>query len=376
MDRRRFLGLAATGAAALGVSGCEQVGFMPPLQVESAVAEDTSLPTIEWQMATSWPADPDSIFCSAQLVADRVAALTNGLFVIRPRAAGDLAPGLKVLNVVEEGAVPIGHTVSHYYADRSPVTAFGTGLPFVLTVRQQNAWLYEGGGLEVLHEAYADRFNIIQFPAGNSGAQMGGWFNKEINAVADLEGLRIRITGIGGQVMERLGATVQMLPGGEIFQALQSGAIDAAEWVGPYEDERMNFHTVASYYYFPGWWDPGSSVEIHINLDNWNNLPEQYQEALKTAAYEANVRVMARYDARNPAAFNRLINDRNVTLLPFSGDVMKAAAEAAFELFEETAAEDADFASIFKQWSAFREAVHAWHGLAELAYLEYVGQSR
>ena len=173
MDRRRFLGLAATGAAALGVSGCEQAGFMPPLQVESAVAEDTGLPTIEWQMATSWPADPDSIFWKAQLVADRVAALTNGMFMIRPRAAGDLAPGLKVLNVVEEGAVPIGHTVSHYYADRSPVTAFGTGLPFGLKVRQQNAWLYEGGGLEVLHEAYADRFNIIQFPAGNSGAQMG-----------------------------------------------------------------------------------------------------------------------------------------------------------------------------------------------------------
>ena len=164
--------------------------------------------------------------------------------------------------------------------------------------------------------------------------------------------------------MERLGAKVQMLPGGEIFQALQSGAIDAAEWIGPYEDERMNFHTVASYYYYPGWWDPGSSVEIQINLDNWNNLPQQYQEALKTAAYEANLRVMARYDARNPAALDRLINDRAVTLLPFSGEVMKAAEEAAFELFEETAAEDADFASIFKQWSASR------------SYLEYVGNSR
>ena len=377
MDRRRFLGLAATGAAALGVAGCEQAGLIPPVQVESAVAEDASLPTVEWQMATSWPADPDSThFWSAQLVADRVAAMTNGAFMIRPRAAGELAPGLEVLNAVEEGAVPIGHTVSHYYADRGPVTAFGSGLPFGLTARQQNAWLYEGGGLGMLQEAYAARFNIIQFPAGNSGVQMGGWFNKEINAVADLEGLRMRIPGIGGQVMERLGVTVQMLPGGEIFQALQSGSIDAAEWVGPYDDERMNLHTVASFYYYPGWWDPGSSVEIQINLDEWNKLPEQYREALKTAAYEANVRVMARYDARNPAALNRLINDGDVTLLPFPHDVMQAAEESAFALFDDLAAGDADFASILKEWSAFREAIQAWHGLAERGYLQYVGGSR
>ncbi len=376
MERRRFLGMAATGAAVLGVAGCEQAGFMPPVQVESAVAEDASLPAVEWEMATSWPSDLDSIFWSAHLIAERVAALTNGKFVIRPRAAGELAPGLEVLNVVEEGAVPIGHTVSHYYAARDPVITFSAGLPFGLTARQQDAWLYEGGGLELLHEASASRFNIIQFPAGNTGVQMGGWFNKEINAVSDLAGLKMRIPGIAGQVMERLGVSVQMLPGGEIFQALESGAIDAAEWVGPYEDERMGFHKVASYYYYPGWWDPGSSVEVQINLDEWQELPKQYQEALKTAAYEANVRVMARYDAKNPAALNRLINDGGVKLRPFPDDLLKAAEESAFELFDENAAADTDFASIFREWSAFRDAIHAWHGLAELGYLQYVGRSR
>ncbi|MCY4412457.1 MAG: ABC transporter substrate-binding protein [Caldilineaceae bacterium] len=376
MERRQFLGLAATSAAALSIAGCEQAGIIPPAQVERAVAEDASLPNIEWQMATSWPANLDSIFWSAQLVADRVAALTDGKFTIRPHAAGELAPPLEVLNVVEKGTVPIGHTVSHYYANRGAITAFGSGLPFGLTARQQNAWLYEGGGLDILHEAYADQFNIIQFPAGNSGVQMGGWFNKEINSVADLAGLKMRIPGFAGQVMERLGVAVQLLSGGEIFQALQNGAIDAAEWVGPYEDEQMNFHTVASFYYYPGWWDPGSSVEIQINLDEWSNLPPQYREALKSAAYEANLMLMARFDARNPAALNRLIDTGGVTLLPFPDDVMKAAEEAASELFVETAAADPEFASIFKEWSAFRDAIQAWHGLAERGYLQYVGRSR
>ncbi len=376
MERRSFLKLTATGAAALGVAGCEQAGFMPPVQVESAVAEDTSLPAIEWPMATSWPPDLDSIFWSAHLVAERVAALTSGKFKIQPRPAGELASALEVLNVVEEGSVPIGHTVSHYYADRGPVVAFSTGLPFGLTARQQNAWLYEGGGLEILHAAYDSRFNIMQFPVGNSGAQMGGWFNKEINSLSDLPGLKMRIPGMAGQVMERLGVTAQMLPGGEIFQALESGAIDAAEWIGPYEDEKMNFHKVSTNYYYPGWWDPGSSVEVQINLDEWNKLPEQYQEALKSAAYETNLRVTARYDARNPAALHRLINDGGVQLRPFSDDILNAAEESAFALFEETAAADTDFASIYKEWNDFRKAIQSWHGLAERGYLQYVGRSR
>ena len=379
MDRRRFLGFAAkgaVGAAALSIAGCEQADIMPPGQVQNAVAEDSGLPTIDWQMATSWPPALDTIFGGAETVAARVEALTQGKFTIQVRAAGELAPAFEVLNVVEQGAVPIGHTASYYYLGKSPITAFGTALPFGLTSRQQDAWLHEGGGLAMLQEVYAEKFNTIQFPAGNTGAQMGGWFNKEIDSVADMKGLIMRIPGLGGRVMDRLGVTVQVLPGGEIFQALQTGAIDAAEWVGPYDDEKLSFHKAASFYYFPGWWEPGPSLEIQINLDEWNNLPEQYQEVLKTAAFEANTIMMARYDAKNPAALSRLINDADITLLPFPDDVMQAAAESAFEMFDETAAGDADFASIFKEWSAFREAIQAWHGLAERGYLDYVGSSR
>jgi TRAP-type mannitol/chloroaromatic compound transport system substrate-binding protein len=257
---------------------------------------------------------------------------------------------------------------------KSPTTAFGTALPFGLTARQQNAWLYDGGGLELMQQFYADRFNVIQFPAGNTGVQMGGWFNKEITSIADLEGLKMRIPGLGGQVMDRLGVNVQVLPGGEIFQALQTGAIDAAEWVGPYDDEKLGFHRAAQFYYYPGWWEPGPTLEVQINLDEWNNLPEEYQEIMKTAAHEANTIMMARYDAKNPAALAKLTSEEDITLLPFPDDVMAAAEEASFELYDEFAAQDTDFGSILTEWVAFREAIEQWHGYAELAMLSYLAQ--
>ncbi|MCA9980775.1 MAG: hypothetical protein KDD89_08080, partial [Anaerolineales bacterium] len=244
MKRREFLELAtkgALGAAAVGLVGCNTAAAPPAAETEvteteqeltEAVQSDSSLPELDWQMATSWPVALDTIFGGAQVFAEAVEAMTGGKFKISPRAGGELAPATQVLDVVSQGAVPIGHTASYYYVGKSPATAFGTSLPFGLTAQQQNAWLYEGGGLELMQDFYASKFGVIQFPAGNTGAQMGGWFRKEIETTADLQGLKMRIPGLGGQVMDRLGATVQVLPGGEIFQALQTGAIDAAEWVG------------------------------------------------------------------------------------------------------------------------------------------------
>jgi len=375
MDRRNFLKVAAAGAlgaTAVGLSGCQtEADTQDAGELQEAVASNSSLPTIEWQMATSWPPSLDTIFGGAQVLAERVTAMTSGKFSITARAAGELAPGLEVLNVVEEGAVPIGHTASYYFVGKSPLTAFGTALPFGLTARQQNAWLYEGGGLELMQQAYQDRFGVIQFPAGNTGVQMGGWFNKEIKSVSDMEGLKMRIPGLGGQVMSKMGVTVQVLPGGEIFQALQTGAIDAAEWVGPYDDEKLGFHKATKFYYYPGWWEPGPSLEIQINKGEWDKLPEEYQEILKTAAYEANTTMMARYDAKNPAALQKLLSESDVQMQPFPDDVMKASEEASFELFDEFASNDTDFASILKQWSAFREGIQHWHGFAETAYLAY-----
>ena len=375
MNRRTFLSSMATKAAGgvvMGVAAGCGMSATPAVQEPSeAVAQESGLPEISWQMATSWPVALDTIFGGAQVFAERVSAMTGGRFKIEPRAAGELAPGTQVLDVVSQGAVPIGHTASYYYVGKSPTTAFGTTLPFGLNAQQQNSWLYEGGGLGLMQEFYREKFNVIQFPAGNTGVQMGGWFNKEVNTAADLQGLKMRIPGLGGQVMAKLGVNVQVLPGGEIFQALQTGAIDAAEWVGPYDDEILGLNKVTSYYYAPGWWEPGPTLEVEINLDEWNKLPEIYQEIVKTAAFEANMTMLARYDARNNDALQRLL-DSGVELREYSNEIMQAAEAASFELYDEFSASDADFKSIFEQWSAFRKGIYAWNDVNEGSFARYV----
>ncbi|HRW08919.1 MAG TPA: ABC transporter substrate-binding protein [Caldilineaceae bacterium] len=372
MNRRDFLQTMATrtvAATALGfAAGCgmQQAGVAP--EANEAMAQD--LPELTWDMPTSWPTALDTIFGGATTFAETVSALTGGRFTINARAAGEVAPGTEVLNVVEEGAFPIGHTASYYYVGKSPVTAFGTAVPFGLTAQQQNAWLYDGGGLELMQEIYARRFNVIQFPAGNTGVQMGGWFRKEINTVADLQGLKMRIPGLGGQVMARLGVTVQTLPGGEIFQALQTGAIDAAEWVGPYDDEKLGLNKAAQFYYYPGWWEPGPTLEVEVNLDQWNDLPEFYQEVIRASAYVANMTMLARYDARNNDALGRLL-DSGVELRAYSDEILAAAEEASFALYNELAEQDEDFATVFEQWQAFRSRIYAWHNINEGSFARY-----
>ncbi len=400
MNRREFLKMMATGAVSgatmgLTVAACgtpaTPTAEAKPTAADSptkasgptaaaattvveqptagAIAQD--LPNIEWQMATSWPVALDTIFGGAQIFSDRVAAMTGGKFKITPRAAGELAAGTEVLDVVSSGAVPVGHTASYYYVGKSPITAFGTSLPFGLNAQQQNAWLYDGNGLAMLQELYAEKFNVIQFPAGNTGTQMGGWFRKEISTPADIQGLKMRIPGLGGQVMSRLGATVQVLPGGEIFQALQTGAIDSAEWVGPYDDEKLGLNKVTEFYYYPGWWEPGPSLEVQVNLDEWNKLPLEYQEIVKTAAAEANVGMLARYDARNNQALERLLAG-GTKLRAYSDDIMKAAEEASFSLYDDLAAGDADFKSVYDEWKVFRDRVHKWSTVAEFGFMNYI----
>ena len=375
MNRREFLQTMATrtaAATAFGLAaGCaaQEAGVAP--QAPEAVAQDSSLPELTWEMPTSWPTALDTIFGGATSFADAVSAMTGGKFKINPRAAGEVAPGLEVLNVVQEGAFPIGHTASYYYVGKSPVTAFGTALPFGLNAQQQNAWLYDGGGLKLMQDAYAKLFNVIQFPAGNTGVQMGGWFRKEINTVADLQGLKMRIPGLGGQVMTRLGVNVQTLPGGEIFQALQTGAIDAAEWVGPYDDEKLGLHKAADFYYYPGWWEPGPTLEVQINLDEWNKLPAVYQEILKSASYVANLTMLARYDSRNNVALQSLLG-QGVQLRPYSQEILEAAEKASFELYDELAAKDADFKTVYEEWKKFREGIYAWNNINEGGFSRYI----
>ncbi|BAQ66842.1 TRAP transporter substrate-binding protein [Geminocystis sp. NIES-3709] len=369
MKRRNIIKSLSQGAIAATTVGI--VGGCQKAQNQGVNIDTNNLPTVNWQMATSWPLSLDTIFGGAKVLADRVKSLTNGKFIIEPRAAGEIAPGLEVLNVVSQGAVQCGHTAAYYYIGKSPAVAFGTGLPFGLTAQQQNAWLYEGGGLTKLQEIYATKFNVIQFPAGNTGAQMGGWFRKEVNSINDLQGLKMRIPGLGGQVMAKLGVTVQNLPGGEIFQALQTGAIDAAEWVGPYDDEKLGLNKVAKYYYYPGWWEPGPTLEVQINLDEWKKLPPQYQSVLQTAAVESNVTMLARYDARNNEALERLLQ-AGVQLRPYSQEILDAAEKASFALYDEFSGKDVDFKTVYEQWKTFRNRIYAWNNLNEGSFSRHI----
>lgn len=361
--------IAATGIAIVG--GCQQSDKNQSPGPSQQTETTTNLPNIEWQMATSWPPSLDIIFGGAQVLADRLAALTGGKFKIVPRSAGEIAPALEVLNVVAQGAVQCGHTASYYYIGKSPVLAFGTAVPFGLTAQQQNAWLYEGGGLKKLQEIYASKFNVIQFPCGNTGTQMGGWFRKEVSTLNDLKGLKMRIPGLGGQVMSKLGVTVQTLAGGEIFQALQTGAIDAAEWAGPYDDEKLGLNKVAKYYYYPGWWEPGATLELQINLNEWKKLPPEYQEAIATAAVESNTTMLARYDSRNNEALQSLLASGTQTR-PYSQEILRAAEQASFALYDEFAAKDADFKAVYEQWKQFRNRIYAWNKLNEGSFTNFV----
>lgn len=323
-------------------------------------------------MAASWPNALDVLLGAAQRVCDRTSALTGEKFTIELFPAGEIVPGLQVLDGVQTGAVECGHTASYYYVGKNPALAFGTAVPFGLNAQQQNAWFYEGGGLELMQSIYAD-LGVINFPAGNTGTQMGGWFKREVNTPADLQGLKMRIPGLGGEVMDRLGVTVQVLPGGETYIALERGIVDAAEWVGPYDDEKLGLQNAAQFYYYPGWWEPGASLEVQINLNAWESLPAEYQEALKTACFEANLVMLSEYESRNGAALQRLL-DQGTELRPYSDEILIAAEAAAFEIFAEKASENTDFRRVYEQWRAFRDEIFAWNRMNELRFSSFANR--
>jgi len=324
---------------------------------------------VTWRIASSFPRSLDTIYGVAEVLAERVEQLSGGNFRIRVYPAGELVPALQVLDAVQQGTVQAGHTASYYFTGKNPALAFDTCVPFGLSSRQQTAWLTEGGGLELLRELFAD-FNILNFPAGNTGSQMGGWFKRQIQGAKDLEGLKMRIPGLGGQVMSRLGVTVQVLAGGEIYPALERGAIDATEWVGPYDDEKLGFHKVAKNYYYPGWWEPGPNLSCLVNRDAWAKLPVEYQGMFEVAAAESATVMQARYDARNPAAMERLVA-AGVVLRPFSKDILEAAAEASRSYMEELAAGDPAYDKVYSQWKKARASSFRWFSKAELAYNEF-----
>jgi len=368
MQRRDFLkgagaGLATT--AALALPGCSK---------EATPTASGDRPEIRWRLASSFPKSLDTIYGAGEVLAEKVAKLTNGKFQIKVHAGGELVPGLQVLDAVQNGTVECGHSAGYYYVGKNMAFAFDTAIPFGLTARQQIAWMHSGGGLELMRDLYK-QYNIVQFPGGNTGVQMGGWFRKEINSLADLQGLKMRIPGIGGQIMAKLGAVPQTLAGGDIYPALESGVLDAAEWVGPYDDEKLGFQKIAPHYYYPGWWEGGPQLTFYVNLEKWNALPEDYKQAFESACIEANVGMMARYDAQNPQALMRLVQ-QGVKLHPYPKDIMEAAQKVAFSLNDEEAARNPSFAKIYTPWKAFRDAQLQWFKVAEATYANFLYYNR
>jgi TRAP-type mannitol/chloroaromatic compound transport system substrate-binding protein len=337
-------------------------------------ARAADLPTIRWRLASSFPKSLDTIYGAAEVLANRLSKITDGKFEIRVFAGGEIVPGLQVLDAVQKGTVECGHSGSYYYVGKNMAFAFDCAIPFGLTARMQNAWMYAGGGIQLMRDFFKE-YNIIQFPGGNTGVQMGGWFRKEIKSLADLKGLKMRIPGIGGQIMARLGAVPQTLAGGDIYPALERGAIDATEWVGPYDDEKLGFYKVAKHYYYPGWWEGGPQLSFYVNSKKWQELPPAYQAAFEVAAAEANLDMLAEYDAKNPPALMRLVRE-GVNLHPFPEDIMLAARKAAFELYEEEAGKNPAFKRIYVEWKKFRDISIQWFKVAEASYANFLYYSK
>jgi TRAP-type mannitol/chloroaromatic compound transport system substrate-binding protein len=337
-----------------------------------AVAQGS--PEISWRLTSSFPKSLDITYGGAEVFAKQVAELTDNRFKINVFAAGEIVPGLQAFDAASNGTVEMAHTVSYYYVGKDPTFAIASSVPFGLNARQQNAWLYQGGGNEAFNEFYK-KFNVYGLPLGNTGAQMGGWFRKEVKTPEDLKGLKFRIGGIAGQVLQKLGVIPQQLAGGDIYPSLEKGTIDAAEWIGPYDDEKLGFYKVAPYYYYPGWWEGGPSLHGFINLAKWNELPKTYQAAIINAATYANYWMLTRYDAQNPEALKRLI-PKGAQLRPFSFEVMEACLRATNELWAEISAKNADFKKMIEMMIAFRNDEYLWWQVAEYTYDSFMVRTR
>ena len=367
MERRSFLKKAGASLAA-GAAGAASTATI------AAPAVQTGLPEIKWRMTSSFPKSIDTLMGSADLLANRLREITGGKFDIRVYPAGELLPGMQALVAVQQGTVEMCHTCSYYYTGKDKAFGFGTAIPFGLNARQMDAWIIAGGGQELLDEFYSN-YNVYSFLGGNTGVQMGGWFRKQINTVDDVKGLKFRIPGIGGEILARMGAIPQQLGAGDIYAALEKGTIDAAEFVAPYDDEKLGFHKVAPYYYAPGFWEPGPAVHFYVNKQEWEKLPAEYQAAFRAAAREAHILMTASYDHKNPQALARLLA-QGVKLQRFSNEIMQKAYEISQELYDEESAKNPAWKKIYTEFVKYRQSQNAWFGVAEATYDRFMQSVR
>ena len=355
MERRSFLKKAGVGLAAGSVA-------LP------ALAQNA--PTIKWRLASSFPKNLDTLHGSGEYLVKRIAEMSGGKFQIQLFAAGEIVPGPGVHDAVKDNTVEMGFTCSYYYFGKDPTYCIDTAIPFGMNSRQTNAWYREGNGTKLMNEFFA-KSNIISVPSGNTGVQMGGWFRKEIKTVADLKGLKMRIAGLAGAVLSKVGVVPQQISGADIYPSLEKGTIDATEWVGPYDDQKMGFNKVAKFYYYPGWWEGGPQISTYINAKKWAELPKEYQAIVEVACADTNIEMCARYDAKNPLALRQLLA-AGTQLRPFPRDVMEASYKAAMAYYAETSAQNPEFKKVYDDYKKFTDEQNSWFRVAEGSFASFM----
>ena len=360
MQRRKFLRTAAVGSAVASVS------TLPAPAIAQSMLE------LKWRLASSFPKSLDTLYGAGETFAKYIGEMTDNKFQIRVFAAGEIVPGLQVLDAVQNGTVEMGHSAGTYYVGKDPTFAIDTALPFGTNARQQEAWIRWGGGRELLVDLYKD-YNIYNLPCGNTGAQMGGWFRKEIKSPEDMKGLKFRIAGIAGMVCAKLGSVPQQIAGGDIYPALEKGTIDAAEWVGPYDDQKLGFNKVAPYYYYPGWWEGAAALSLYVGDKAFEGLTPMYKEAIAAAAGDTVSWSVAKYDTQNPKALRELVG-AGTKFLPFPQSVMEACFNAANELYAETTAKNPKFKKVFDSWKPFRNEEVLWFRVAENTFDNFMAR--
>ncbi len=350
MDRRSILKNA-------GIAGVLAAGVAPAVHAQAA---------IRWRLSSSFPKALDTIYGAAEVFAKQLRTMSGGKFEVSVHAAGEITPAFGVLDAVQQGSIDICHTAPYYFHGKDETFAIGTAIPFGLNSRQLTAWFYEGNGMKLMREFYA-KYNIVNFPGGNTGAQMGGWYRKEIKSVKDIKGLKMRIGGFAGRVLERMGGVPQNIPGGEIYSALEKGTIDATEWVGPYDDQKLGFNKVAPFYYYPGWWEGGAQLDFFINNKAYEALSPEYKAMVEAAASHAHVEMQARYDARNPVALKQLVG-AGTKLRPFPKDVMDTAFKESQALYAELNNKNENWKKVYADYSKFLADQNMWFKVTEMRF--------
>ena len=347
-----------------------QTGLAGVLAAGAAPAVVHAQATIRWRLASSFPKSLDTIFGAADEFAKQVGAMTGGKFTVSTHAAGELMPAFGVLDGASNATVECAHTAPYYFFGKDPTYALDCAIPFGLNSRQMTSWMYEGNGLKLTRAFYA-KSDIVNFPMGNTGAQMGGWFRKPIASLADMKGLKMRIGGFGGKVLERIGAVPQNIPGGEIYTALEKGTLDSAEWIGPYDDLKLGFNKVAAHYHYPGWWEGGPQLSLLVNRKAYDALTPEYKAIVENAAATAHIDMQAKYDGRNPQALKALVAS-GVKLHRFPKDVMDASFKAAMEVYAELNATNAEWKKIYDDYANFRRDANLWFRFTEASFDDFM----